>query len=85
MTGRIKVTLLIVAFGAVFLAVGAFYGAGWYAGSKNQKTDCARQIAQNNADASNQNISADAVARRAVISHTTAEKVEWLKQNRAVR
>lgn len=63
----------------------AFYVAGYISGTKTQKSDCARKISEINAAAANHIISADKVARHAVMTTDTVDKIKWLKDNRAAK
>lgn len=85
MTAKSKITLLIIAICAFFAVFAAFYGAGYITGRQTQKSDCARKIAEMNANASNQIIVADKTAHQITVSRTTAEKLDWLKTNRSIR
>ena len=85
MTTKNKIVILISAICVFFAVCGAFYASGYITGRQTQKNECARQLAEINADAAHQIINADKIAHQAVVSKTTVEKLEWLKTHRATK
>lgn len=85
MTTKNKIFILLATLAAFFAICGAFYASGYITGRNTQKSHCARKIAEINASHANHIVAADQAAQQMVISTTTAEKLQWLKDNRVAK
>lgn len=78
-----KIRLCFALASVILVIVGAFLL--YRTGAADANAKCQAQIAQMSANMHKQSVQADEAARAATMTKTTAEKLEWLKQNRGAR